>query len=58
MVSLASCINAPNLDRSLTYRKASYQMKNGWWHVQKYAFCKRKMEPLEPFYQGAETLNT
>jgi hypothetical protein len=41
-----------------TWKHASYQLKNGVWHVKKYVFFQRHQEPLEPFYQGAERMNT
>jgi hypothetical protein len=33
-------------------------MKNGAWHFKKYVFFQRHQEPLEPFYKGAEKMNT
>lgn len=41
-----------------TWKHASYQIKNARWHIKKYVFFQRHQEPLEPFYQGAEKLNT
>lgn len=39
-----------------TWKHASYQIKNAVWHVRTWVF-RQKLEPLAPFYQGAEKLN-
>ena len=41
-----------------THKHARYQIKNGWWHFKKYVLFQRNQVPLEPFYKGAEKLNT
>lgn len=38
-----------------TWKHASYQLKNAWWHVQVWVL-RRKLEPMPPFYQGADRL--
>ena len=39
-----------------TWKHASYQLKNAWWHARVYVF-RRKLKPLPPFYRGVERLN-
>ncbi|KAF2231111.1 hypothetical protein EV356DRAFT_490827 [Viridothelium virens] len=39
-----------------TWKHTSYQIKNATWHIRKYVFFQRNLEPLPPFYQGAEKL--
>ncbi|KAI9655573.1 MAG: hypothetical protein M1821_005366 [Bathelium mastoideum] len=39
-----------------TWKHSSYQIKNAIWHIKKYVFFQRHMEPLPPFYRGAEKL--
>lgn len=39
-----------------TWKHSRYQLKNARWHLNKW-ILRKKQEPLEPFYQGAEHLN-
>lgn len=39
-----------------TWKHASYQIKNAVWHVRKWVFFQKNIEPLPPFYEGAEKL--
>jgi hypothetical protein len=41
-----------------TRKHAAYQMKNISWHFRRYVLFQRNLQPLEPFYQGAEKLHT
>lgn len=41
-----------------TWKHSAYQIRNARWHVKKYVFLQRNQEPMEPFYRGADQLNT
>lgn len=38
-----------------TWKHASYQLRNTSWHIRTWIF-RQKLEPLPPFYLGAEKL--
>ena len=38
-----------------TRKHATYQLRNAWWHVRAKVF-RRKLEPMPPFYQNAESM--
>ena len=40
-----------------TWKHASYQVKNITWHFRRYVLFQKNLEPLPPFYQGAENMH-
>lgn len=41
-----------------TWKHASYQIKNSIWHIRRYVFRQRDLEPLPPLYRGSEKLSS
>lgn len=39
-----------------TWKHSRYQIKNAIWHFKRYALFQRRLEPLPPFYEGADKL--
>ncbi|KAF2098856.1 putative MFS sugar transporter [Rhizodiscina lignyota] len=39
-----------------TWKHSSYQIRNSIWHIRRYVFFQKNLEPLPPFYVGADKL--
>lgn len=39
-----------------TWKHSRYQLRNAVWHFKRYVLFQRNLEPLPPFYEGADKL--